>query len=43
MVTRDEVLSILRDVIDPEIGANVVDLGFIRDVHSSCGPLTHPE
>lgn len=27
MVTRDEVLSSLRDVIDPEIGANLVDLG----------------
>jgi serine O-acetyltransferase len=32
MVTRDEVLSSLRDVIDPEIGVNLVDLGFIRDV-----------
>ncbi len=32
MVTEDQVLSILRGVMDPELGASVVDLGFIRDV-----------
>ncbi len=32
MVTQDEVLTALKDVIDPEIGANVVDLGFIKDI-----------
>jgi ATP-binding protein involved in chromosome partitioning len=32
MVTRDEVLSSLRGVIDPELGASLVDLGFIRDI-----------
>lgn len=32
MVTREEVLSNLRDVIDPELGASLVDLGFIREV-----------
>ena len=31
-MTRDQVLSNLRGVIDPELGVNVVDLGFIRDV-----------
>lgn len=32
MVTREEVLSGLKEVIDPEIGANLVDLGLIREV-----------
>ncbi len=32
-MTKDEVLEILRKVIDPEIGINVVDLGLIYDVN----------
>ncbi len=32
MVTKEEVLTALKEVIDPEIGANVVDLGLIREV-----------
>lgn len=32
MVTKDQVLSSLREVIDPEIGVNLVDLGLIREV-----------
>ncbi|HEU0139719.1 MAG TPA: metal-sulfur cluster assembly factor [Bryobacteraceae bacterium] len=32
MVTRIQVLSNLKEVVDPEIGANLVDLGLIRDV-----------
>lgn len=32
MVTQEQVLSGLREVIDPEIGANLVDLGLIREV-----------
>ena len=31
-VTREEVLEALRDVYDPEIPVNVVDLGLIYDV-----------
>lgn len=37
MVTREEVLSNLRDVIDPELGASLVDLGFIREVEIADG------
>jgi len=31
-VTREEVLEALKDVFDPEIPVNVVDLGLIYDV-----------
>ena len=30
--TRDEVDEAMRDVLDPELGINVVDLGLIYDV-----------
>ncbi len=30
--TRDEVDEAMRDVVDPELGVNVVDLGLLYDV-----------
>jgi metal-sulfur cluster biosynthetic enzyme len=30
--TRDEIEEAMRDVVDPELGINVVDLGLIYDV-----------
>jgi metal-sulfur cluster biosynthetic enzyme len=32
-VTRDEVTEAMKDVVDPELGINVVDLGLVYDVH----------
>jgi len=32
MVDKDAVINALRDVYDPELGINVVDLGLIKDV-----------
>lgn len=32
MIDKDKVIEALRDVYDPEIGINVVDLGLIREV-----------
>ena len=32
MPTQDEILTALKQVFDPEIGVNIVDLGLIRGV-----------
>ena len=32
MPTQDEVLNVLKEVEDPEIGVNVVDLGLVYNV-----------
>ena len=32
-VTKDEVTEAMTDVVDPELGINVVDLGLVYDVH----------
>ncbi|HSY16597.1 MAG TPA: metal-sulfur cluster assembly factor [Jatrophihabitantaceae bacterium] len=31
--SRDEVEEAMRDVVDPELGINVVDLGLVYDLH----------
>ena len=32
-VTQEEVTEAMKDVVDPELGINVVDLGLVYDVH----------
>lgn len=32
MLTRDDVLNALKNVVDPEIGENIVDLGMVKDI-----------
>ena len=32
-VTPDDVTEAMKDVVDPELGINVVDLGLVYDVH----------
>jgi serine O-acetyltransferase len=34
MTSKEGILESLRQVLDPEIGMNVVDLGFIKDVRA---------
>ena len=31
--SRDDVVEAMKDVVDPELGINVVDLGLVYDVH----------
>ncbi len=31
-ITKEKVLEVLKNVIDPEIGLNIVDLGFIYGI-----------
>ena len=31
--TEDDLFELLRDVVDPELGINVVDLGLVYGVH----------
>jgi metal-sulfur cluster biosynthetic enzyme len=31
--TQDDVYEAMKDVVDPELGINVVDLGLVYDVH----------
>jgi metal-sulfur cluster biosynthetic enzyme len=33
-VQTDDILEALRDVVDPELGINVVDLGLVYGVHA---------
>ena len=35
--TRDEIDEAMRDVVDPELGINVVDLGLVYDVRVDPG------
>jgi len=32
-VSKDDVFEAMKDVVDPELGINVVDLGLVYDVH----------
>ena len=31
--TKDDVFEAMKDVVDPELGINVVDLGLVYDLH----------
>ena len=35
MANKEELLEVLKGVIDPEIGINIVDLGLVYEVESA--------
>lgn len=40
MLAREDILNALEDVVDPEIGINIVDLGMVKDVKIDDGKVT---
>ena len=36
-VTREDVIKVLKEVYDPEIPVNIVDLGLVYEIHVSGG------
>ncbi len=40
MISKDEILDALRDVIDPEIGINVADLGLVYEAAETDGTIS---
>jgi metal-sulfur cluster biosynthetic enzyme len=38
-LTVDDVTEAMKDVVDPELGINVVDLGLVYDVHLNDGDV----
>ena len=41
MVTREDVIAALKNVLDPELGINVVDLGLIYEVNVEEGDVVY--
>ena len=39
-LTAEHIIGILRGVIDPELGTDIVDLGMVRDVSVDEGDVT---
>ncbi len=37
--TKEDLFEAMRDVVDPELGINVVDLGLVYDIHVHDGNL----
>ena len=40
-IAEDEVLEAMRDVVDPELGINVVDLGLVYGVNIGDDNIDH--
>ena len=39
LISKNEMMEKLREVIDPEIGLNIVDLGMVRDITDESGKI----
>lgn len=40
MITREEILDTLRNVIDPEVGINIADLGLVYSIEEKDGEIS---
>ena len=40
MITQDKVLKALRNVMDPDLGKDIVSLNFVRDIRIESGRVS---
>ncbi|MCY0882156.1 MAG: iron-sulfur cluster assembly protein [Firmicutes bacterium] len=43
MITEDAVINVLKEVVDPELGVNIIDLGLIYKIDIQEGGLVNAQ
>jgi ATP-binding protein involved in chromosome partitioning len=40
MITEEKIKKVLSEIIDPELGADIITLGFVKDIKIENGKVT---